>query len=438
MVSTRAWRWRLRPRIASAWLDAAGEPRRELLEDVAKRGPHRTTWRLTVAGIPSYLKFSRSRSWTGWLRGRLLGWPAEKEFRRLRLLAEAGLPVPQVLAVGRPAGPDGSGSWLLTAEVAGRPLDEIAPPERRPELASLTRAQRIGLARALARLLVRLHTAGFRHRDLHVGNVLWYPENNDTMDPRLTLVDVAAIEPSMGQISESGRWHNLVQLRHSLCLAATRSEQLRCVRIYLREALLVDPTRDRQYYRRLVHELARRADRYSQAAWAKADRKWARGNRRCAVVGGKTLEVRGLAHLGLPLLERLADGAGHPAAVSPATWQWLEFSGARRVWDLGHALLRRGIRVAEPIVLVQPARGETGWVAFADQPMASVGRTGAADAGQLVDALKRLGYACPSAWREEYGERREGRLTLSPRGLAWLAEATLCENRPAAPLGRAA
>lgn len=438
VVPTARWRWQVAPGVSLNWLDGAGEPCDAKLTEVVKRGPHRTTWRLVVAGIPCYLKLSRSRSWAGWLRGRLQGWPAEREFRRLGLLAEAGLPVPRPLAVGRPAGPGGSGSWLLTAEVAGRPLDEIAPPERRPESISLSRTQRNGLVRALARLLVQLHAAGFRHRDLHAGNVLWQSEDDEARDPRLTFVDVAAIEPCMGQISDAGRWHDLIQLRHSLCLAATRAEQLRFVRIYLREALLIDPARDRQRYRQILRELTSRADRYSRVAWAKADRKWARGNRRCAIVRGATKEVRGLARLGLPLLERLADAGNPPTSESPATWRWLELADARRVWELGHALLRRGVRVAEPLVLVQPADGLAGWVAFAARPAEIVGRSAATDASRLLDALHRRGYACPCGWREEFGEDQHGRLALNPQGLAWLAQATVYEDHILTPLTRAA
>jgi hypothetical protein len=157
-----------------------------------------------------------------------------------------------------------------------------------------------------------------------------------------------------------------------------------------------------------------------------------------AIVRRQGVEVRGLARLGLPLLERQAGVGNNPTPESPADWRWMKFSGALRVWELGHALLRRGLRVAEPLVLAKPARGETGWVAFSGQSVATVGRAGAADVERFLHELRRRGFACPSEWRSEYGERQNGRLTLSPHGLAWLAQSLVAELPPRTSQARAA
>lgn len=436
-VRDAGWCWRLPPGVSIKfrngfrdWL-VDGEPNPELLDSVAKRGLHRTTWRLRLGEIPCYLKLSHSRSWTGWLRGQLQGRPAEREFRKLQLLAEAGLPVTPPLAVGSPAGLLGSRSWLLTADVPGRSLDELAPPERRPDAPWLSREERAGLTRALIRLLVRLHAAGFCHRDLHAGNLLWAPGGDDGSMPQLTLVDVAAIEPCMGGISEAQRWRDLSQLRHAFCLAASRSDQMRLARSYLHEALLISPGQNRKRYRRTIRKLAAQSTAYSRAAWEKADRKWSRGNRRVAIVRNEWIEVRGLSSLGSPLLERLAAAASDPAAESPVGWRWMEFSRARCVWELGHALLRRGIRAAEPLVLITSASNQSGWIAFVEPNAADiVCRAGRSDVERLLVKLRQLGFAASSEWCDKYGEIADGLLRLSPCGLAWLAEAAVMDVPP--------
>ncbi len=433
-ASTAAWRWLMDPRVPTDFLrDPEGwlgsdEQREEVRAEIIKRGLHRTTWRLTLGEISCYLKLSRSHTWMGWLRGLIQGRPAEREFRKLKRLEEAGLPVTPPLAVGVAASLFESGSWLLTEEIRGQPLDEVAPPERRPGSPCLSREQRVGLTRALARLLVQLHANGFCHRDLHAGNLLWTP--GDGLTPQLTLVDVAAIERCVGGISEPQRWQDLSQLRHSLCLAASRSDQLRFARRYLEESLLNSPGHDRMHYRRTVRELAGRAVRYSETAWKKADRKWSRGNRRVVIIRQANFELRGVALLGRPLLERLARCEGDPAVESPADWQWMEFSAARRVWELGHALLRRGVRVAEPLVLIKSEIDRAGRVAFAKSSAIAGCRAAARDVERLLAELQRQGFVAPSAWCVHYGELQNGHLALSAAGLAWLAQAEVIEVPP--------
>lgn len=367
------------------------------------------------------------------MRGR----PAEREFRTLELLAEAGLPVTPPLAVGVPASRFESGSWLLTEEVPGRPLDELAPAERRPKAPWLSREERVSLTRALSRLLAQLHAAGFCHRDLHAGNLLWSPGIGADSTPRLTLVDVAAIHKCSGALTESRRWCDLSQLRHALCLAASRSDQLRFARLYLQESLLISPGRDRKHYRRTVRELAARAVCYSRTAWAKADRKWSRGNRRVVIIRREDFELRGVALLGRTLLERLAGSEGDPAATSVDGWQWINFAAARRVWELGHALLRRGVRVAEPLVLMTAECDRAGRIAFAE-PVANAGcRAGARDVERFLAELQMQGFMVPSAWCDHYGELQSGQLALSPAGLAWLAQTSVMESPPPS-LARAA
>lgn len=93
---------------------------------------------------------------------------AEREFRRARVVAAAGFPTAQPVAVGRP--PVGSSlrhSFLLTEEIAD------APTLRRfwddPATAP---AQRRAVLRVLAGLLGQLYRAGLAHCDLNPSNFL--------------------------------------------------------------------------------------------------------------------------------------------------------------------------------------------------------------------------------------------------------------------------
>jgi hypothetical protein len=205
---------------------------------------------------------------------------------------------------------------------------------------------------------------------------------------------------------------------------------LRFARRYLEESLLNSPGHDRMHYRRTVRELAGRAVRYSETAWKKADRKWSRGNRRVVIIRQANFELRGVALLGRPLLERLARCEGDPTVESPADWQWIEFSAARRVWELGHALLRRGVRVAEPLVLIKSEIDRAGRVAFAKSSAIAGCRAAARDVERLLAELQRQGFVAPSAWCVHYGELQNGHLALSAAGLAWLAQAEVIEIPP--------
>ncbi|MBI2920352.1 MAG: phosphotransferase [Planctomycetes bacterium] len=80
---------------------------------------------------------------------------AESEWKALRHLSAAGIPVPRPVAWARAPG---GGAVLATAEVAG------AVP--------LKAAYRRELLPAVAALLRRMHGAGYLHRDLHLGNLL--------------------------------------------------------------------------------------------------------------------------------------------------------------------------------------------------------------------------------------------------------------------------
>ena len=384
------------------------------LGTVVKRGPHRTTWRVDLAGQTCYLKHSHSRSWASWLRKSLNGSPATREFRRLAQLRAAGLPAPLPLAVAQPLRSSSSESWLLTAAASGAPLDELAPPERRPSGTELSRVQRNELSRALAGLLSDLHARGFWHRDLHAGNLLWQSTAAPAGNSRLTLVDVAAIEPLRTPISRARRWHNLAQLRHAFVLTASRSDQLRCASAYLADALQLTRQFTPALYHQALRDLAANCHSYSRQAWDKADRKWARGNRRVVILSTPTAAVRGVARLSKPLLELVAQ---NPANL-PTDCEWREFPRARALWEMGHALLRRGIPACEPLILRETATG-AGCVAFTKNGDRCEGITPVQpDIARLQRQLADHGFAFADGCTAEDVVDLRGTLAVSPTGLA--------------------
>lgn len=116
------------------------------------------------------------------LRGRSSARRGVREGEILRALAAAAVPVPLLVASG--SEPDGR-SFVVTRAVAGAPLDDVlregrlSVPERRRDV-----------LRRLARLVRRLHAAGFVHRDLYLCHVLLSDDASE-----LTLIDVERALP---------------------------------------------------------------------------------------------------------------------------------------------------------------------------------------------------------------------------------------------------
>jgi tRNA A-37 threonylcarbamoyl transferase component Bud32 len=86
---------------------------------------------------------------------------ARRERRMLRVLREAGFPVPELAVYGEGE----RGGLVLTARLPGAPLDDLlregrVPPEEQREV-----------ARRLGELVRRFHAAGFWHRDLYLCHV---------------------------------------------------------------------------------------------------------------------------------------------------------------------------------------------------------------------------------------------------------------------------
>ena len=414
---------------------------------VVKRGPHRTVYRVAGAGGGVYVKHFHPRGWFNWLKHLVRATRAEHEAEVATVLADRGLPVPEVLAWGRRhrlGSP--CESVLVTREVPGAVALEDWPgllrglsPRERVEA-------RHKVAEAVGSLVGRLHRAGVRHRDLHAGNVL--VSRPAPGASQLTLIDLQAIH--FGPVPAAGGWVSPPAALHlALTGQTSAADRLRFWRAFqtaamdlaaagtagrgvtasaaepamiasaggaraggasagAASALASTPVSGgmgeqtaarvaaRAEQRRVLQRAADSLAEETLRGWDRADRAFARGNRhvRRMRAGGHTL--RGMATLPEGWLREvvgnpeslfdperrratfkqthrcrvvLARVPGLPGVgevcvkgVVPgrAIARWLlrvRWSPVRRAWELGHALLRRGISTPRPLACVDSSAG---------------------------------------------------------------------------------
>jgi tRNA A-37 threonylcarbamoyl transferase component Bud32 len=288
--------------------------------------------------------------------------PADREWRALAALHEAGLPVPEPLALG--ALPDGDRLLAMTW-IDGVPFEAA--------LRAASPAARRALLAALGAVVARVHAAGWVHGDLHPGNLLvraGAPVLLDWQRARRTG-------------SRAARADDLARLEHAL-------------------APLV-PLTDRVRLRAEALGLARPFDPHAcaalRAAGEAADRRaedFARGRTRRLLRPGRAVaharvgERRGLRLRSLEpdALRALLEAHGEALAAGDA--RVLKDDPRARV--TGHVVGERALVVKEA-----PWRGLGR--ALADAVRGSAARR-AWRAGHGL-ALRRIGVALPHAWLEQ-------------------------------------
>lgn len=138
----------------------------------------RSIGRFTLSGSTGkravYLKRQyRLPRWTGWLATVLPArhWsPALREFENLNVVRELGVPVPAAWAAGESIGPWGRlQSFLAVEELTGMlALHEAIPLAAQRLSARALRSWKNGLIAEIARLVRRMHDAGYYHQDLYL------------------------------------------------------------------------------------------------------------------------------------------------------------------------------------------------------------------------------------------------------------------------------
>jgi len=172
------------------------------------------------------VKQFKARVPTDWVKYLFKPSRAVAEWRRGRGLAAAGVPTAVPLAMAeRRAG------VLLDAALVTRWLPGTVHLNAYVEEHYGTDEEgargRAGLYRELARIVRRMHDAGFVHNDLHGGNVL---VAGDPSAPRVYLIDLHSVGLPAGGVSSGSRWKDIRKLLHSQLGCTTVEERRRfCV-----------------------------------------------------------------------------------------------------------------------------------------------------------------------------------------------------------------
>lgn len=355
-----------------------------------KHGPHRTVYRLTLPHGEFYVKHFRVPGWRAVLSNGLQGSPAEREWQAARRIAELGLPTFEPVALGltRRLGVVGD-SYLISRAIPDTlPLDHFLLTEFRA-LSRTTQAQlRQTLARELGRFAATLHAAGINHVDLHAANIL--VGNSAAEQLALWLIDLHAVQ-FRTILSPRVRDLNLAALHQFFAGRSTQADRRRSLLAY-------EQAMGRERADRSREELIARTDSLedlladrTDAGWKRADRAWYRGNRHVSRFSTEGGAARGLATIEPDWLKELARAPELPferhvvrwckqtprcrvaevlipcgAGQVHAYWKCREradgplhlfnrwrSSPARRAWETGHALIRRGISTPRPLALVE-------------------------------------------------------------------------------------
>ncbi len=180
---------------------------------------------------------------------------AEIEGSWLQRVADLGIRVPPLVAYGsRRQGAVETDSLLLTAEVPGQSLEQWLPQavERR----ALHREAKERIARQLASLVARLHSAGLYHRDLYVSHIFVHPLADG--DPELYLIDLQRVRQARWR---QRRWRikDLAALHYSTpATAATAADRIRWMKRYLGTWRLTRP------HKALIRAVGRKAARIAR------------------------------------------------------------------------------------------------------------------------------------------------------------------------------
>jgi tRNA A-37 threonylcarbamoyl transferase component Bud32 len=259
------------------WLDAGQA-------QIVKHGPHRTVYRVHLAGVCLYLKHYRLSDLASRIRQWFRPAKARREFQHALALSERSVPTVLPLAMGeRLEGGVGRESFFIT-----RGLEEVQPlgrflEEDLPRLPAREQTRtRHQVAASLGVFVARLHEAGIAHHDFHAANVMI---RHDESGPVLFLLDLDAVRLSARLAWPASR-ANLVLLNRYFSLRANRSDRLRFWQAYCRTrpesfgpAAVFGPTGQRRPGALLGAEVEEQTWRSNVKFWIRRDRRCCRNNR---------------------------------------------------------------------------------------------------------------------------------------------------------------
>lgn len=346
---------------------------------IIKHGPQRTVYRVQLDGFNIFWKHCRISGPAAFLRQMIRPPKARMEFDRARLLLERGIATIEPLAWGQswwwPFGP----SHLVTRELLG------ATPLSAYLFEHATGRSRREAAQHLGGYLASLHEAGIAHPDLHPGNILVVLDANQT--PVFHLIDLHNLRIGQPLSAEEG-CENLVVLNRWFALRSERTDRHRFWQSYAQARGLGPKTADR-----LARQIETRTVRSNFVLWADRVNRCFGSNRYfqrllSPIARGHAVKDLDPAIAGRflddpdwpfrdPQCRLLKDSATSTVAevvIDSRTWIYKRFclkkrwaalanlfrrSAALRSWQMGHALIERGLPTARPL-LVLHRRGITG------------------------------------------------------------------------------
>lgn len=348
--------------------------------EVVKHAPHRTVYRVRVAGLDLHVKHDRG-DLREWCRQQMRGSRSRREFTLTREVARRGVPTPEMLVCGESIHRHGAAdSWVVS-----RTLPEVESLldfllDRLPHVPERLRAGvHHRLANALGACLARIHQAGIRHDDLHPGNLM---VRTPLGEPELFLIDLPYAHLGKPLGWERSR-DNLVMLDRWFALRFSATDRRRAWRAYCKtRSDLALHERD------LARELAERTEASLREHAADLDHRCQGGNRhfrRVRAPGVRGYAVSELAQADLePLLadsdapfnrpgatvlkksassavvviDLTVGGQIRPVIAKRIDANWsdpltslVRTPGALRSYLLGHALRFRGLPTPRPLAV---------------------------------------------------------------------------------------
>ncbi|MCA9254002.1 MAG: hypothetical protein KDA33_00125 [Phycisphaerales bacterium] len=243
---------------------------------LVKRNSRRDVWRVSLDGRAYFAKVYHPNDLIGKLKVVARGSTAMCEWNVGAFAAKHGIAgvVPVATAVKGFRGAGGP-SLLITEAVP-----DVVPLNDYWDEIHDCRESAYQLADTLAQLIARAHQCGFRHGDMHPGNILVRREENrgqalfvDLHDVRIgRAVTMSEAVANLAQLHQWFRRHApLTMRRRFLDRYQYHREQFANASIYSRTL----PLNSRQ----LIRDLSVQADRHANALWAKRDRRSGRTGR---------------------------------------------------------------------------------------------------------------------------------------------------------------
>jgi len=228
--------WRVRPEFKEILFGPDGlrleEWRQTGQARVVKHGPHRTVYRVALAGLSFYLKHYRLSNFRARIAQLFRPAKAQKEFDRALQVADRDVATAAPLGLGEgQAGPFSGESFLITRSLEETESVSLFIQKTLPmfELGRATRVRQ-RLAVALGKFVAHLHNGGVIHRDLHADNILVQLGADDR--PQLFLIDLHDVN-----FGKPLRWRasreNLVLLNRFFILRVSRTDRHRFWRAYV-------------------------------------------------------------------------------------------------------------------------------------------------------------------------------------------------------------